>query len=596
MAPKSGLGEATAADSPSSRPAGPLSVGAAIGAAPLAMMVDSPSLPTEDRPRLEALRIVTYLMLVRTGLTTVLMLSVVILALTVGSLETLASPFGRFVFGLVATTYLVSLAYAVSLRRIEDPVRFADIQIGVDLVLITLLVHATGGAQSGYTFLYLVDVVAVVLLPKGFGAASASTAAGLLYVSISLLGYLKVLPPLTGQSVFPWDLNVEDLVFRSILFLAGLVSVGSLGVGLSRQRRKAGERLVKQQRMAADLASLHQNTIRCLSSGLVTTALDGTITTMNDAACDILGFADGAPIGQKLDLHVPSLGELLAKAGSLGRVQRDEVDAIRPDGEERRLGISATPLSDHAGAVIGRVIHFQDLTDLRHMEQAVARSEHLAGIGRLAANIAHEIRNPLASISGAVEVLKQLPGAEEETKSLIEIAVREVDRVNSLISSFLDYARPRTDERQRLDLGEMASEIAKIFEQERRAKPVLLRCQAEPGIVVEAAAGQMQQVVWNLLRNAIEAMPDGGSIDMSVGPSPTRPDQAVLKVRDTGIGIATADFDRIFEPFFSLKPGGTGLGLATTARIVEAHRGTITIDSRPGAGTTFTVILPRLPA
>ena len=134
-------------------------------------------------------------MLVRTGLATVLMLSVVVLAVTVGSLETLSSPFGRFVFGLLATTYLASLAYAISLRRIQDPVRFADIQIGVDLVLITLLVHATGGAQSGYTFLYLVDVVAVVSLPKGFGAASVSAAAALLYVSISLLGYLKVLPP-----------------------------------------------------------------------------------------------------------------------------------------------------------------------------------------------------------------------------------------------------------------------------------------------------------------------------------------------------------------------------------------------------------------
>jgi two-component system sensor histidine kinase PilS (NtrC family) len=562
-------------------------------AAPLAMMAESPSLALEDRPRIEALRIVTYLMLVRTGLTTVLMLSVVILALTVGSPETLSSPFGRFVFGLLATTYLASLAYAISLRRIQDPVRFADIQIGVDLVLITLLVHATGGAQSGYTFLYLVDVVAVVSLPRGFGAASASVAAALLYVCISLLGYLKVLPPLTGQTVLPWDLNPEDLVFRIVLFLAGLVSVGSLGVGLARQRRKVGERLVKHQRLVGDLASLHQNTIRCLSSGLLTTALDGTITTMNDAACEILGLAE-APIGQSLGEHIPSLDTLLASAGSLGRVQRDEVDAVRPDGGKRRLGLSATPLSDHAGTVIGRVIHFQDLTDLRSMEQAVARAEHLAGIGRLAANIAHEIRNPLASISGAVEMLKRLPGADAEASNLVDIAVREVDRVNGLITSFLDYARPRTDVRQPLDLGEMVSEIAKIFEQERRANNVALRCLAPSGIFVEAAAGQLQQVLWNLLRNAVDAMPEGGSIEITVGSSVGPPDHAVLRVSDTGIGIPEADFDHIFEPFFSRKPGGTGLGLATTARIVEAHRGTISIASEPGRGTTFMVTLPRV--
>jgi len=554
------------------------------------MMGESPSLPLEDRPRLEALRIVTYLMLVRTGLTTVLMLSVVVLALTVGSLDTLSSPFGRFVFGLVATTYLASLAYAISLRRIQDPVRFADIQIGVDLVLITLLVHATGGAQSGYTFLYLVDVVAVVSLPKGFGAASVSAAAALLYASISLLGYLKVLPPLTGQTVFSWDLALEDLVFRIVVFLAGLVSVGSLAGGLARQRRKVGERLVKHQRMVGDLASLHQNTIRCLSSGLLTTALDGTITTMNDAACEILGLPE-PPLGQQLAHQIPSVDELLTNTGSLGRVQRDEVDALRPDGEKRRLGLSATPLSDHAGNVIGRVIHFQDLTDLRSMEQAVARAEHLAGIGRLAANIAHEIRNPLASISGAVEMLKRLPGTDAETNNLVEIAMREVDRVNALITSFLDYARPRTDERQRLDLGEMVREIAKIFEQERRTKEVALRCLAPSGILVEAAAGQMQQVLWNLLRNAVDAMPKGGTLTVGAGLDAAH--QMTLAVAATGIGIDGELLPKIFQPFFtSKKRRGLGLGLPICDRIVKAHGGRIDVLSQPGQGTTFNIHLP----
>jgi two-component system sensor histidine kinase PilS (NtrC family) len=559
---------------------------------PLALAGDAASFAPEDRPQAEALRVVTYLMLVRTGLATVLMLSVVGLAWTVGSPDTLSSPFGRFVFGLLATTYLASLAYALSLRRIQDPVRFADVQIGVDLVLVTLLVHSTGGAQSGYTFLYLVDVVAVTLLPKGFGAASVAVAAALLYECISLLGYFRLLPPITGQTVFPWDLSPEDLVFRSVVFLAGLVSVGSLGVGLARQRRKAGERLVMHQQMVGDLASLHQNTIRCLSSGLVTTTLDGTITSMNGAACEILGLPGPPLVGQKLAPHIPALDTLLASAGALGRVQRDEVDAIRPDGSQRRLGLSATPLSDHRGDVIGRVIHFQDLTDLRRMEQAVARAEHLASIGRLAANIAHEIRNPLASISGAVEVLKQLPGADGQSNELVEIVVREVDRVNLLITSFLDYARPRVDEREALDLSEMVAEIARIFEQERRSQDVHLELALSPGIIVEAAPGQMQQVLWNLLRNAVDAMPDGGTLSLAVTREDGSPPGALLTVRDTGVGIAKEDTERIFEPFFSRKPGGTGLGLATTARIVEAHRGIIELTSVPGQGTTFTIRLP----
>jgi two-component system sensor histidine kinase PilS (NtrC family) len=550
--------------------------------------------PAFDRSHAEALRIVTYLMLVRAGLATVLMISVVILALTVGSIDTLSSPFGRFVFGLLATTYLASLGYAVSLRRIQDPVRFADIQIGVDLVLVTLLVHATGGAQSGYTFLYLVDVVVVSALPKGFGAASVSVASALLYVSISLLGYFKVMPPITGQTVFPWDLTREELAFRIVIFLAGLVSVGSLGVSLARQRRKVGERLAVQQQIVGDLASLHQDTIRCLSSGLVTTTLDGTITTMNDAACEILGIGHNPPLGQKLTKHIPCLGDVLAKAGAQGRVLRDEVDAVRSDGVERRLGLSATPLSDHSGLVTGRVIHFQDLTDLRQMEQAVARAERLAGIGRLAANIAHEIRNPLASISGSVEVLRRLPGADPETRNLVDIAVREVDRVNALITSLLDYARPRSEERQHLDLGELIADIAKIFEQERRTKNVELQVHGQAGVMVEAASGQMHQVLWNLLRNAVEAMPEGGTIHLAAALRPSDPPEAILMVRDTGIGIAQADLDHIFEPFFSRKPDGTGLGLATTARIVEDHKGSIEVKSQLGRGTTFTIRLPAL--
>lgn len=562
-------------------------------AGPAPLLTPFPAVdPPSDRTRSEILRIVTYLMLVRAGLATVLMLSVVILALTVGSVETLSSPFGRFVFALLATTYLASLAYAMSLRRIQDPVRFADIQIGVDLLLVTLLVHATGGAQSAYAFLYLVDVVVVSALPKGFGAAGVSLASALLFVGISLLGYFRIVPPITGQTVFPWDLTRQELVFRTVIFLAGLVSVGSLGVSLARQRRKVGERLAVQQQIVGDLASLHQDTIRCLSSGLVTTTLDGTITTMNDAAREILGLGAQVALGQKLTNHIPCLDEVLARAGAQGRVLRDEVDAVRGDGATRRLGLSATPLSDHSGNVTGRVIHFQDLTDLRQMEQAVARAEHLAGIGRLAANIAHEIRNPLASISGSVEVLRRLPGADPETQNLVDIAVREVDRVNALITSLLDYARPRSEERRRLDLGEMVGEIAKIFEQERRPQEVQLQVHSQPGVMVEAASGQLHQVLWNLLRNAVEAMPGGGTIYLAVGLATSPSPEAILMVRDTGVGIPGADLEHIFEPFFSRKPDGTGLGLATTARIVGDHKGSIDVKSQLGRGTTFTIRLP----
>jgi len=542
-----------------------------------------------EQSRQEALRTVTYLMLVRTALATVLMLSVVILALTLGSAEALSGPFGRFVFALLATTYVATLAYALGLNRIQDPVRFADIQIGVDLVLVTLLIHATGGAQSGYTFLYLVDVVAVSLLPKRFKPGNVAVASALLFVGISLLGYLRVLPPITGQTVFPWDLTLEELVFRLVVFLAALLSVAALGMSLYAKTREARERLVRHQQIAGDLASLHENTIRCLSSGLLTTALDGSITSMNDAACEILGIATPAPVGQKLEALIPDMAALLAEHLPLGRVARQEVDAVHADGSPRCLGVSAAPLSDHTGQTVGRVIHFQDLTELRRMEGAMRRSERLATIGRLAANIAHEIRNPLASISGSVEVLRKHPGTDGEAQQLIDIAVREVDRVNTLISGLLDFARPRTEDRQRLDLGEMVSEIAKVFEQERRPAEVRVVTDLEPGVAIEGASGQLRQVLWNLLRNAVAAMPDGGRIRLSVARRERAnvAAEAVLTVSDTGIGIPAEDLEHIFEPFFSRRVDGTGLGLAITARIVEDHKGTIEVQSQLGNGTTF---------
>jgi two-component system, NtrC family, sensor histidine kinase PilS len=561
---------------------------------PVTELVDTHDIETAARA--DAVQTVTYLMLFRVAVATMLLLSVVVVAVSLDSLETLYGPFGRFVFALLAMTYVATLAYALTLKRLKHPIRFAYVQVAVDLVLVSLLVHATGGAQSAYTFLFLIDVVAVALLPRRFGVVGVATAAALLMITTSLMGYYRLVPPLPGQTVFPWDLTRQELLFRLVIYLAGVVSVGALGSTLSTQTRRAGERLARHQQMAGDLALLHQNTIRCLSSGLVTVTLEGAITSINEAACDILGIAEFAALGHPLAHRIPNLKPVLDEVGPVGSVRRHEVDAIRVDGSVRRLGVSATPLSDHTNQIIGRVIHFQDLTELRRMELAVQRSERLASIGRLAAGIAHEIRNPLASISGSVEVLKSLPGADTETRQLVDIAVREVDRLDRLISDLLEYARPRTEERQPLDLGEVATEIGKALEHERRESNVKVVVDAEPGVGIDGGSGQIRQVLWNLIRNAMDAMPSGGILRMasSIEELTGGHREAVLTVSDTGVGIPREDLDRIFEPFFSTKPTGTGLGLATVARIVEDHRGNIDIASDRGKGTTFTLRFPAI--
>jgi two-component system sensor histidine kinase PilS (NtrC family) len=554
-----------------------------------------------DRELSEDRRTIRGLMLFRVVLASVLLLCLVSLVLTTrGEEGGMARSFAFFLFALLGVSYTATLVYAMVLPRVRNLVRFAYLQIGVDLLLITVLVHATGGVQSAFTILFMIQIIAVALLPERYGAAYVAIASGLLVVVVSLAGYFHLLPVVPGQGVMPWELPPGDLLFRLVLNVAAIATMGALGLNLSGQTQRAGERLARHEQYAGDLASLHHNTIRCLSSGLVTVTMEGRITSINEAACDILGLQQRLALGAPLADRIPGLGRIFAEAGPVGTVRRHETEGVRPDGSIRNLGISATPLSDHTGAIIGRVLHFQDLTELRRMQVQVERAERLASIGRLAAGIAHEIRNPLASISGSVEMLRQIPEVDDESRQLVDIAVREVDRLNHLITELLDYARPHAEERSALDLGELAAEIGKAFEYEKREAPVKVEVDVQPGSTVEAAAGQMRQVLWNLIRNAADAMPEGGTVRIrtyrQAPASPTQGALTVLAVADTGVGIKREDIKHVFEPFYSTKRGGTGLGLATVARIVEDHRGHIEIESTPGQGTEIVLRFPQVSA
>lgn len=555
--------------------------------------------PPAPRPTaLDPMATVKGLMVFRVGLATLLLASAVISEAASASLENLAGPFALFGFGLLGLVYLLSVVYGVLFRRLpaDQHVRFAYVQIAIDLGLATLIVHATGGGQSGFFFLFFVDVVAVALLAERRGALVVTAASVALLVGVCVAGYLHLTHPVPGQLLLPWDMTGRELASRLALNIAALVAVGMLAAMLSAQHRRVGERLARHETRAEDLATLHENTIRCLTSGLVTLDTEGRVTTANEAAVEILGVSGAALVGRPLTDRIPGLGAVLVSLGDRGTIRRAERLCVRPDGAERNLGISVAPLSDHTGILIGRILHFQDLTDLRRMEMAVARNERLASIGRLAAAIAHEIRNPLASISGSVEVLRGMPGADPDSQRLIDIAVREVDRLNGLITDLLDYARPRSEDRRALDLGELAAEVVTAFGREARPPTQKLEVLLDTSgaVWVEAAGHQLRQVIWNLLRNAAEALPQGGRIDIQVAlePRPEQSPRALLRVSDTGLGIAASDREHLFEPFFSTKKGGTGLGLATVARIVGDHHGDIDVASEPGRGTTFSLRLP----
>jgi two-component system sensor histidine kinase PilS (NtrC family) len=541
-------------------------------------------------PRSEELRKLTYLMLFRVGLVSVLLLATVLLNALGPAPEELAKPFSLFILGLIVTTYGLTLLYARSLRRVRRPARFATIQIGVDLCVITALVHGTGGAESAFTFLFSITIIAASMVLPANAARMATVAAALLYVGVSLLGHYGVLPPVLGQRMLPSQTSPQEFGRALIINLATLTAVAVLASNLAAQLLRAGERLAHQEARFSDLEAQSEDVIRCLTSGLITTDRQGRILSFNQAASEITGHGRAQAVGRSLGEVLPALCAVPERRS--GDADRAEVAAVRPDGSVVPIGVSVSPLTNRVGDVVGRIFNFQNLSELKRMEAVVKRTERMAAVGQLAATMAHEIRNPLASISGAVELLRTGPTLGDEDRRLMEIVLREVERLNRLITELLDFARPRQPNRARLDMCSLVREALSVFEHER-GEAIKVALEAPAPVHVDADAAQVHQVVWNLLKNASEAMPDGGTITLALAQEGSPAARvAVLTVRDQGKGIAQEHLERVFEPFFTTKTHGTGLGLAMVQRLVSDHGGSIDLTSTEGVGTTAVVKLP----
>jgi two-component system, NtrC family, sensor histidine kinase PilS len=535
----------------------------------------------------ELRRRITYLMLYRVVLIT-LVLGLTV-ALNAASQLELTAPSTLSLFAIIIVTYVLTLVYAAILPRVANALRFADAQLLGDLLITTVLVHVSGGAQSGYTFFYPLSIVGAATVRYRRGAVVVAVASVLLLVTVATLGWLRALPVPAGLRLLPWDLSALGLVRQLLLNVGACVGIGFLASNLGEQLARSGERLQTQLTRSADLAAINENIIRCLSSGLLTIDLQGTIITYNQAAEEILGTPAGEAIGRPIAALVPEMAPLLERLGRDEELRRGEVATGK-----RALGVSVSPLANHQDRTIGRIVNFQDLTELRRLEVQMRRAERLAVIGGVAAGVAHEIRNPLAAISGSIELLRGAAPAEGENRALYDIVLREVDRLNGLVSDLLDYARPRARVPIAMDLVPLLEETVRVFGQDRshaNVRVVLRPSGTADGIRLDADPAQLRQVVWNLLRNGAEAMPEGGEATVSMR-LVDDDGWAELAVTDTGVGIPADELDKIFEPFYTTKSRGSGLGLATVQRIVVEHGGTIAVASTVGKGTTFTVRIP----
>jgi two-component system sensor histidine kinase PilS (NtrC family) len=400
-----------------------------------------------------------------------------------------------------------------------------------------------------------------------------------------------LLPPGFEATYVPFSQFARSAVTHSTaFFLTGVLS-GLLGEEI----RKGKEKVRDRDDVILKLESFHKHVIDNIPSGLLTIDTHGRVNLVNDTACAILGMTREDTVGKPIGQVLSGIEGSEAREGrDDSRVPRPEIPFLRADGTEVFLGFSSSPMKDAEGHAIGRVVIFQDLTPIRQMEERVRIADRLAGVGELAAGLAHEIRNPLASIAGSSQLLRESAASSGESATLLDIIGRESQRLNGLITDFLAYTGPSQRNTTRLDVALLLRDVAEAVRAgEAREKGVAVELAPLPVLMAEGDGEQLKQVAWNLVRNAVQAAPAGGKV-MIDGFEQIRHGfrYVVATVTDTGAGIAPGILEKIFNPFFTTKEGGTGLGLSISQRIVHQHKGFIEVRPAPGKGCAFSVFLP----
>jgi two-component system, NtrC family, sensor histidine kinase PilS len=512
---------------------------------------------------------------------------------TKGGLSAPARVAWRGTWPIFITVIGLSLAYVVALRLFGRPEWQSRIQLLIDVLLVTWLVWATGDINSPYAAAYIPVISAASIFLGPRGALITSVACVLAFTVITLATATGWIPPFTTEAENVLTPKaVQAIGINDIAFLV----VGLLAARLAERQARSDVQLIEATQSLASLRALHERIVESIRSGVVTTDLQGRIYTFNAAAEEITGYKALDVRGQGASIFFGELKDRIAQSMSAAQTgqpsPRFEAYCLTSDGLRLRLGFSISPLFSETGETTGLIISFQDLTEVRALEEAARRQDRLAAVGRVAAGIAHEIRNPLASMRGCIQVLRSDLDSDSSQAQLMEIILRESDRLNQIIADFLTYARPRNTQLAPVDLREPLTETFTLLRHspEIRDGHILEEdLPAEP-VMVSADASQLKQVFWNLSRNALQAMPEGGTLRAEL----QRAAAGRLRItfKDTGAGMTPEQVEHLFEPFSSSTTGGTGLGLSIVYQIIRDHGGTINVRSREGQGTTITIELP----
>jgi two-component system sensor histidine kinase PilS (NtrC family) len=504
---------------------------------------------------------------------------------------------------IVGLTYVLTALYVVTLRFAARHRWLIDLQFAGDALLISGLVVGTGGIASDFSSLYVLPIIGAATLQFRRGGLMVALLSAVLFTGIVLgqytgsaliLGWLRVTEPAAPIHVAAYPLSLNVFGFIGVALLTGYLAEGL---------RHADARLQRASSQIANLQAFNQHVIDSLTSGLATTDTQGCLLTFNRTAETITGYTASGVVGRAATdiLKLPQEFEAALEAGfATSRAHRVQYKYETAAGARIELGLSAAPLLMPGGRA-GFLFSFQDVTDVKKLEREAQIQQRLAAVGEMAAGIAHEIRNPLASMSGSIQILRQELPLTSEQAQLMDIVLRESERLNDTIRSFLAYARPQRAGMKRLDVRRIIRDTALLLRNSpecAEGHDIDVRT-PDQEVWYEADEAQIRQIVWNLATNGLRAMPSGGRLALTADvETPSGAGEAGrvvrISVQDQGVGIPSDELDSVFQPFRGAFTKGSGLGLSIVHRIVSDYGGEIQITSQHGAGTTVSIRLPAL--
>ncbi len=487
------------------------------------------------------------------------------------------------VFVVLTSTFIIDILVLLFFEKVISSKTAVSLVFAFDTFYITLLIFFSGINQSIFLFLYLVNIILCGFVFQRKGALILALWTSMLFSLLLIFG-----PEVRGQTLY-FAVGVNNLAFFAVAGLAGY---------LSEQLNFMGSELQARGKDLRALKNFNQLVIQNMATGMITVDSEGEMLQVNSAGEEILEINESDYLGRSVDLLLDGFVDWIKEQNFIDtgkrRVERD-FNYEAGFGEKKLIGLTVSPLRDEESRLTGYILTFQDLTKIRRLESAMRQSEKLAAVGQLAAGIAHEIRNPLASISGSIQMMEGLLEANEmsDEKKLMRITLKEIDRLNNMITEFLDFVRPDKTQLKKMDLNLLVRNILEMVKVDSKLRADIdFQVKLDGSAFIEGDQDKLKQALLNIIINACQAM-DSSEKPVLIVESQDFDQKILLKVKDSGCGMDERTLKRIFEPFLTTKPKGTGLGLAVTHKILESHQAKIFVDSAVGVGTEFILEFPK---